>query len=179
MLVTLTGLRVKPNRALFHTIDMHTLLVRYRHSKQMRKYIYDFKTGSSPISTPNLQGVKGKYPLPPPPFILRSKLWTGKYLQNGVCFAMAQITHQQLYDALQAPKSVVGIDAKVFIHLISFIRIRFLRIETKKITEGYITGNSSDRNTRLLLIWENYHNNALESSFQFCFQVVYPVFIKN
>ena len=67
MLVTLTGLRVKPNRALFHTIDMHTLLVRYRHSKQMRKYIYDFKTGSSPISTPSLQGVKGKYPLPPPP----------------------------------------------------------------------------------------------------------------
>lgn len=66
MLVTLTGLRVKPNRALFHTIDMHTLLVRYRHSKQMRKYIYDFKTGSSPISTPSLQGVKGKYPLPPP-----------------------------------------------------------------------------------------------------------------
>ena len=92
MLVTLTGLRVKPNRALFHTIDMHTLLVRYRHSKQMRKHIYDFKTGSSPISPPSLKGVKGKYPQPPP-FILRSKLWTGKYLQNGVCFAVAQKTH--------------------------------------------------------------------------------------
>lgn len=72
MLVTLTGLRVKPNRALFHTIDMHTLLVRYRHSKQMRKYIYDFKTGSSPISTPSLQGVKGKYPLPPTSYLDRN-----------------------------------------------------------------------------------------------------------
>lgn len=166
MLVTLTGLRVKPNRALFHTIDMHTLLVRYRHSKQMRKHIYDFKTGSSPISPPSLKGVKGKYPQPPPPpSYLDQNCGRGNtYRMESVLLWLRKLI-SSLYYALQAPKSVVGIDAKVFIHLISFIRIRFLRIETEKITEGYITGNRSDRDTRLLLIWENYHNNALESSF--------------
>lgn len=68
-------------------------------------------------------------------------------------------------------KSVVGIDVKVFIYFISFIWIWFLRIEIKKIIEGYIIGNSLDRDMRLFLIWEIIIIVCLRVVFSFVFRL--------